>query len=233
MLYTEGKVLKMSRKTVVLFAIVCFSIVICTVQALSPIRGSNRTTARPPRHDRRSLQGLTEEQRHEAFKQNAEALRQMFIDIREPRRRAGEERAMRVAREANKRELGVSDRELDLILSKVKKVTSLRSDSWKGALCKVDMTKQVFHWCKYTEGMSFFPAIAPHELSEGHRLVDDLIDLLRDENSTDQEIRKTIDALQQFRKRAREKFPKAQRELAAVLITPRQEAIGLIAGLID
>jgi len=39
--------------------------------------------------------------------------------------------------------------------------------------------------------------------------------------------------LQQVREKARKEWPKAKRELAAVLTTPRQEAVFLIMGRID
>lgn len=71
------------------------------------------------------------------------------------------------------------------------------------------------------------------ELTEGERIVEELIDLLEDENSKDEEIRKKRDALQQFRENARRELVKARRELAAVLTSPRQEAVFLIMGSID
>jgi hypothetical protein len=62
---------------------------------------------------------------------------------------------------------------------------------------------------------------------------EELIDLMRQEDPSDEELRQKIDALQQVREKARKKFPKAKRELAAVLTTPRQEAVFLLLGYID
>jgi uncharacterized coiled-coil DUF342 family protein len=71
------------------------------------------------------------------------------------------------------------------------------------------------------------------QMPEAYRVADELIDLLEDANSTDEQIRQKIDALQQARENARKALPKAKQELAAVLTTPRQEAVFLIKGYID
>lgn len=71
------------------------------------------------------------------------------------------------------------------------------------------------------------------ELTEAYRNVDKLVDLLRREDTTDEELRKQIDALQQSREKAGKEWPKAKQELAATLTTPRQEAAFLLLGYID
>ncbi len=76
-------------------------------------------------------------------------------------------------------------------------------------------------------------AKAPDEMTEGEKIVEELIDLLEDENAKDEEIRQKIDALQRAREKAKKELPKAKQELAAVLTTPRQEAVFLIMGYID
>jgi hypothetical protein len=70
-------------------------------------------------------------------------------------------------------------------------------------------------------------------MPESFRVVEELIDLLQDETAKDEEIRKKIDALQQARAKARKKLPEAKKKLAAVLTTPRQEAVFLLLGYID
>ena len=77
------------------------------------------------------------------------------------------------------------------------------------------------------------PARTFDELTEGEKIVEELINLLEDENSKDGEIRKKMDALQQFREKARKEFAKVGQELAAVLTSPRQEAVLLLIGYID
>jgi len=70
-------------------------------------------------------------------------------------------------------------------------------------------------------------------MSQGERLADELVDLLRDENSKDEEIRTKIEALQRVRENARKELAEVKRELAAIPMTPRQEAIFLVMGCID
>ena len=70
-------------------------------------------------------------------------------------------------------------------------------------------------------------------MTEGERIAEELIDLLEDENSKEEEIRQKIDALQRAREKARRAKPKAQQELRKVLTTPRQEAVFLLMGYID
>ena len=62
---------------------------------------------------------------------------------------------------------------------------------------------------------------------------EELIDLMRQENPSCEELRQKIDALQQVREKARKERPRAKRELAAVLTTARQEAVFLLLGHID
>jgi Spy/CpxP family protein refolding chaperone len=69
-------------------------------------------------------------------------------------------------------------------------------------------------------------------LNESQRIVEELIDLLEDETSKDEEIRKKIQALQEARAEALREYANAQEELATVLTTPRQEAVFLIKGAI-
>lgn len=92
-----------------------------------------------------------------------------------------------------------------------------------------------FYWRKPTEdrGGGWAPPKSPEELTEGERIVCDMIDLLRQKDPNDEEMRQKIDALQQVREKARKELPKARRELAAVLTPPRQEAVFLLMGRID
>ena len=92
-----------------------------------------------------------------------------------------------------------------------------------------------FNWRKATEdrGGGFEPPKTAAELTESEKIISELIDLVRQENSSDEELRSKIDALQQVREKARKELPKARRELAAVLTTPRQEAVFLVMGRID
>jgi membrane-bound ClpP family serine protease len=76
-------------------------------------------------------------------------------------------------------------------------------------------------------------AKAPDELTEGEKIAEEFIDLLENENAKEEEIRRKIDALQRAREKARKQLPEARKELAAVLTSPRQEAVLLLMGYID
>jgi len=70
-------------------------------------------------------------------------------------------------------------------------------------------------------------------MPEEYRIIEELIDVLEDENSKDDNIRMKIDELQQVREKARKELAKVGQELAPLITMPRQEAIFLIMGYID
>lgn len=220
----------MLRKTVILFAIACFSIVICTVQALSPTRSSNRTTVPPPNTDHSNSQHLTDDTRFKEFDPRVNTGLGQFLYEREQMLRAREERAERRRKEAWKNELGIGEQQWNNIQPKKDRVAVIGFKSWIGAKYSVDLKTKTFHWSKYSEvkGTKALP-----ELTDARRCVDELVDLLRDENTRDEEIRKKVDELQKIRQRALEELPKVKRELAELLTTPRQEAVFLLLGYID
>jgi hypothetical protein len=149
--------------------------------------------------------------------------------IRRERRRSNEQRLEPMVREAYKRLLRVSDRQWKIIEPKDKQVLSITSESLVRSKGGGGLKKPRYEWKRHSvEG-----AKDPHEMSEGEKLADELVDLLEDENSKDEEIRKKVDALQQVRARARAALPRAKQELAAVLTNARQEAIFLVLGSID
>ena len=90
-----------------------------------------------------------------------------------------------------------------------------------------------FRWNKPSRPYGPMQGKARDRMPQTHKTEEELIDLLEDANSTDQQIREKIDALQQARENARKALHKAKQEFAALLTTPRQEAIFLIKGDID
>jgi hypothetical protein len=136
-----------------------------------------------------------------------------------------------MAREAWKRLLRVTEPEWTVIEPKYKAVATLLHDAHITALGRGGM--EISRWDRYSRGTGGNSAKALDEMTEGERIADGLIDLLEDANSTDAQIRKKIDALQQVRENARKALPKAKQDLAAVLTTPRQEAVFLLRGYID
>lgn len=146
------------------------------------------------------------------------------------------ERKRLIRREAWKRLLRISERQWKIIKPKVDKMYIL---GWRKSMRTSVVTDRRIGSSRFrrpSRRMDRWPP-APDktldELTEGERIVEELIDLLEDENSKDEEIRKKRDALQQFRENARRELVKARRELAAVLTSPRQEAVFLIMGSID
>ena len=174
--------------------------------------------ASPPRE---LLRGLTDEERQDAIKK-------WFDDQHLNRRIARCEYLAEVTKQAIKNELRVSDAQWRIIEPKYERQIRLMKDA--GARSS-NMGHQ---WIKPTEStLGRALPLTFAELSEAYKNVDKLVDLLRREDTTDEEFRKQIDALQQAREKARKERPKAKQELAATLTTPRQEAVFLLLGHID
>ena len=138
-----------------------------------------------------------------------------------------------MARQAWIRLLRVSESQWNLINPKYKKANDLSWDVWIGAgVGGRDM--ESFHWNKPSDTpqhpMEFK---SRDQWTEGYIIVEELIELLEDEKSTNESIKQKIDALQQAREKAKKEWPKAKQELAATLTTPRQEAVFLLLGYID
>jgi len=208
----------MAKKITILVLVVCFSIAVFagktpSQKQISPFPSS-------------FLPGMTDEE----YKKELE---KWSFQRRQQRLKRDEEYMKLLAREAWKRLLRINERQWKLIEPKYEKVAALGRETWVLATGSSGWNKQIFHWTRRSEGTGFTRAKAPDEMTEGEKIVEELIDLLEDENSKKEEIRRKIDALQQARDRAREALPKARRELAAVLTSPRQEAIFLLMGRID
>jgi len=138
-----------------------------------------------------------------------------------------------MAMEAWKHLLRVTEAQWNLIEPKHMKTNNLDREMWVGAAGSGhDM--ESFHWNKPSDTpqhpMEFK---SRDQWTEGYIIVEELIELLEDEKSTDESIKQKIDALQQFREKARKALPMAKQELSKVLTIPRQEAIFLLLGYID
>jgi hypothetical protein len=139
-----------------------------------------------------------------------------------------------IARQAWMRLLRISEHQWKIIEPKYRKAHDLDWEIWTGATGWRGLNEQGFHWNRASDS-HYHPMEykARDEMPEVYRIAEELIDLLEDEKSTDEQIRKKINALQQAREKAREALPQAKKELADILTTPRQEAIFLIMGHID
>ena len=206
----------MAKKRIILVLAVCFSIAVFTVQTLSQV------PTRPPRWER----GMTaEEMRKEIVKWDAQRKQQ--------ERERSKEYINLMERQAWKRLLRVTDQQLKLIEPKFEKVLDLGFQAYVGA-ASGGRNEESFYWNRPSDShLHPMEGKARNQMPERYRIVEELIDLLEDENSKDEEIRQKIDALQQAREKAKRQLPKARQELAAVLTTPRQRAVFLLMGFID
>lgn len=207
----------MAMRRITLVAIACFSIggfAGQPRQGMPPVR---------PRWER----GMTAEE-------HAREMERWREQHRLWERKRAHEQIRLLVREAWKHELRVTERQWRIIEPKYEREELVSWTTWASAAYGIK-DGQTFYWRKATEdrGGGWAPPKTPDELTEGQRIVSELIDLLRQEDARDEELRQKIDALQQVREKARKELPKARRELAALLTTPRQEAVFLIMGRID
>ena len=207
----------MVKNRIILVSIVCFSV---AGFASQPQQG------KPPRG--RLKKSMTDAEKSKAF----EPLFKPILQIEERDR----ERKKLMRREAWKRLLRISERQWKIIKPKVDKVDILGWRKSMRASVETDRRIGSSHWRRPSRRMDRWPP-APDktldELTEGEKIVEELIDVLEDENSKDEEIRQKRDALQHFREKARREFAKVGQEMAAVLTSPRQEAVLLLMGYID
>lgn len=205
----------MAKQEIVLLSLVCFSLTLLAAEP-PPV-----TLKLPP-----PKPGMSREERKEQIEQYREEYRQQNL------KRIEEDNNV-VRKEAWKHLLRVTEGQWTLIEPKYEAVATLVREAHISALGGGGGDEQKFRWSRYSKGTGGNSAKALDEMTEGERIADELVDLLEDANSTDEEIRKKIDALQQARENARKALPKAKQELAAVLTTPRQEAVFLLEGYID
>ena len=176
-------------------------------------------TAAPPRELTR---GLTDAEKQEAIDK-------WFADQHLQKRISDLEYIAEMKRLAMINELRVSEAQWRIIEPKYERQKQIMFGTWARASHRVTTERDT--WIKPTENKMgrALPKTAA-ELTEAERNIEKLIDLLRWEDTTDEELRKQIDALQQAREKARKERPKAKQELAATLTTPRQEAVFLLLG---
>lgn len=211
----------MAKQRMIVVLIACLTLAVFTGGSLS-----RRPTRRLTFPDAQSLRGLTQAEASEFMKK-------WMADQMLQRRISNYEYSMARRKQAWKNELRVSEAQWKIIEPKYERQIQLMKDT--GARSSSENSRDSgHHWIKPTEdniGRPVPPTFA--ELSEAYRNADKLVDLLRREDTTDEELRKQIDALQRAREKARRELPKARRELAAALTTPRQEAVFLLIGFID
>lgn len=207
----------MTKQRIVLAAIMCFSVAV--LQAQRP----NLPQRKP---------GMTDDE-------YGTEVEKAFEQARQQKREKDRQRINLMTREAWKRELRISEMQWrSTIEPKVEKVymlgrmVSLRAYG-PNIRQATSLGAESFHWERPSRDAGPMSGITREQMPEGYRIIEELIDLLEDENSKDAQIRQKMDALQQVREDARKELAEVGRELAALPLTPRQEAIFLIMGYID
>jgi hypothetical protein len=159
-------------------------------------------------------------------------IEKLIEERRQSKQRMDQERIEPMRPPAWKQLLRISERQWEMLEPKIDRIQLVGWTTWACAKGYGGEDHESFHWHRHTEAM-LGPAKAPHERIEGEILADELVDLLEDEDSKDEEIREKIDALQQVRENARKELAEVGKELVPLLTTARQEAIFLIMGAID
>jgi len=210
----------MTRQKPIFVLMTCLTLAVFATSALSRLR------IQPTGPDPKRLRGLTDEEA-------SEVIGEWFDDRRLQERTSAHEYLAAMTKQAIKNELRASDGQWRAIEPRYEDFIEVAfSGAWARASNRVGKD---FSWIKPTEdkGAGFPLPKTAVELTEAERRIGELIGLLRQEKPDEKELRKRIDALQQARERARKELPKDKRELAAVLTTPRQEAVFLLLGYID
>lgn len=206
----------MAKNRVIFVVIACFSMAVLATQTQSFL-----PRKLPPRKP-----GMTDKEYKKEFDRSIE-------EQRRQRREVKKEYMTLMARQAWQRLLRISEQQWMRIEQKQEKVRDLGFEANAGAGCGGD-SEEKFHWNRPSESSyHLMEGKTRDQMPEGYRIVEELIDLLENENSKDEEIRKKIDALQQVREKARKELAALGRELAPLLTTARQEAVFLIMGYID
>ena len=204
----------MTMQKIILISVLCSTII-----------GLAGQTRRLPSKFPRLKSGMTKEEYRKENEKAVEEAKKTYLKMREERMRLME-------REAWKHLLRVNEQQWKILEPKIYTALGLLWATQAGATGWGGLVD--FYWHRHSESfMGAAKAKAPNEMIEGERLADELVDLLEDKNSKDEEIRQQMHALQQAREQARESFPQARKELAEVLTNTRQEAIFLIRGYID
>lgn len=205
-------------------------LIACLIACLT--LGAIGGTLRPPQHISRkppSLRGLTDDEKKEIMEKwaNDQNLKEQIAQY---------EYLAEAWKQAMKNELRVNEAQWRIIEPKYEKEIQLMSDTRARSANVITIFSKNknlgFKWIKPTESKRGKPKTFA-ELTDAERNVEKLVDLLRREDTTDEELRKQIDALQQAREKARKEWPKAKQELAATLTMPRQEAVFILMGDIN
>lgn len=121
-----------------------------------------------------------------------------------------------------------------LIEPRVVRELELRDESNRRVLAgSHDHRTNVLKWRKYGEPDEALAGVCLCGATDGKRTVDELITILEDDKTTDEQIKKKMDDLQQVREKAEIELAQTRRELRELLNGPRQEAVLMIMRILD
>ena len=229
----------MSMRKMIIGLLVCLSIAVFAGQTLSQTRRSGRTRETPERNQQRNMtseQINMEQQKRiqQRQTQNKKRIEQLDKQSRiESEKRTAE--SMKQALRATEQQWKVIKPRLDKVkyLSKQAKVSMTpgyykrtRNSGGPNNQQSVPKVEEGWKWNKAWEKKS------PAELTKGERICEELMELLEDKGSKQEEIEQKIEALREVRKEAGKQLTKARQELREVL-TFHQEAILVLMQHLD
>jgi hypothetical protein len=218
---------------------VCLSLAVFTDQILSQTQRSDKTREMP---DWIPRSNMTQEQLHRAIQKRSQQLQmQNKKEIEQLEQRTRSEAAKR-ADKSMKQALRATERQWKVIKPRLDKVEYLskqarvsmapgyyrrsRGTGGPNNQKSVPKVEEGWKWTKAWEKKT------PSELTEGERICEELLELLEDKGSKQEEIEMKVEALREVRKEAGKQLAKARQELRDVL-TFRQEAALVLMGLLN
>ncbi len=217
----------MSTRKIIIGLFVCLSIAVFAGRTLSQTQGRENTSeVTDPESWVQQWQRRHEQRRQQWQMQNKKRIEQLEKRSRTESAKKADE-SMKQALRATERQWKVIKPRLDKVeyLSKQARVSmapaSFRRSRGSGGGPNNRQTapkvEEGWKWSKAWEDK------APNELTEGERICEELLELLEDKDSKQEEIEQKVEALREVRKEAGKQLAKAQQELREVL-TFRQEA---------
>jgi len=228
------------RTQKILFGLfVCLLVAVFAGQTLSQTRRTGRTRERPERNQRRNMTSeqinMEQQKRSRQWQmQNRKRNEQQEKQTRSEAAKSIAESMKEALRATEQQWKGIKPR-LDKVkyLSKQAKVSMTpgyysrsRSSGGSNNQQSVPKVEEGWKWSKAWEKK------APSELTKGERICEELMELLEDKSSKQEEIEMKVEALREARKEASKQLAQAQQELRKVL-TFRQEATLVLMRYLD
>lgn len=216
----------MSKRKMIIGFFVCLSIAVFAGQTLSQTQRRESTReVTDPESWVQQWQRMHEQRRQQWEMQNNKRIEQLEKRSRTESAKKADE-SMKQALRATERQWKVIKPRLDKVeyLSKQAKVSmtpaSFRRSRGSGGPNNQQSVPKVEEGWKWSKAWA---KKAPSELTEGERTCEELLLLMEDKDSKQEEIEQKVEALREIRKEASKQLAKAQQELREV-VTFRQEA---------